>query len=140
MLTSSCESTSRVSHPPVRRPAVPASRTGSPASPALQTETEYQALIKTYKSETAAVLTDLLNGGSSDQGKTSVTVENKSRCNMVLTISGNNYFKKVPIGAGKMGAVMVPNNQNYNLSGMVCDAVYQKARFITGPQQLSVSN
>lgn len=136
----SCESTNRVSHPPVRRPAPPVSRTGSPSSPALQTETEYQALIKTYKPETAAVLTDILNGGSADPDKTSVTVENKSRCNMVLTISGNNYFRKVPIGAGKIGAVMVPNNQNYNLSGMVCDAVYQKARFIAGPQRLSVSN
>lgn len=122
---------------PVKRSAP--SVTGSHTSPANQTETEYLALSKTYKSETAAVLTDILNG-SADQDKTSVTVENKSRCNMVLTISGNNYFKKVPIAAGKIGAVMVPKNQNYNLSGMVCHAVYQRTKFISGPHRTAVSD
>lgn len=128
---------------PVRKtvPAiVPAvSNTGSSTTPAAQAEREYQALIKTYKSETAAVLTDMLNG-SSDPTKTSVTAENKSRCNIVLTVSGNNYFKKIPIGINKKAAVMVPKNQNYNFSGMICDAVYQKTKFVSSAYSLVLSN
>ncbi|MDQ1160502.1 hypothetical protein QE422_000870 [Chryseobacterium sp. SORGH_AS 447] len=136
----SCEATHhKTVSTPVRRSAPAISNTGTRTTPANQTEIEYQTLSKTYKSETAAVLTDILNG-SADQDKTSVTVENKSRCNMVLTISGNNYFKKVPIAAGKIGAVMVPKNQNYNLSGMVCNAVYQKTKFVSGPHRTAVSN
>lgn len=104
-----------------------------------QTELEYQTLLKTYKSETAAVLTDLLNG-SEDSPNTSITVENNSRCNMVLTISGNNYFKKIPIGANKIGSAMVPKNQNYNISGMVCNSVYQKTKFISSSYNVTLSN
>jgi hypothetical protein len=125
---------------PVRpKPSPVVSNTGSSTTPAAQVEREYQALVKIYKSETAAVLTDILNG-SSDPDKISVTVENKSRCNMVLTISGNNYFKKIPIGTGKMGAVMVPKNQNYNFSGTVCDAVYQKTKFLTNSYNMTLTN
>lgn len=124
---------------PTRKPVIRPSTTGSSNSPAAQTEREYQNLSKTYKSETAAVLTDLLNDSPSST-TASFTVENKSRCNMVLTISGNNYFRKVPIGAGKIGAVILPKNQMYNLSGMVCDAVYQKSKMITGSSHITVSN
>lgn len=104
-----------------------------------QAETEYQALSRTYKSETAAVLTDLLNGseGSPD---TSIRIENKSRCNIVLTVSGTNYFKKIPIAADKIGSAMLPKNQNYTISGRVCNSVYQKTKFITGSYKITVSN
>lgn len=121
---------------PVRKPnAASKDRNNSTA----QTEREYQNLIKTYKSETAEVLTDLLNN-SSDSPKTSITVENKSQCNMVLTISGNNYFKKIPIGANRIGSAMVLKNQSYNLSGMVCGSVYQKSKFVTGSYNITLSN
>jgi hypothetical protein len=135
----SCEATHhKTTAAPVKRtPAVPSTVVRVP--PANQTETEYQTLSKTYKSETAAVLTAILNG-SDDPDKTSVVVENKSRCNMVLTISGTNYFRKVPITAGKIGAVMVPKNQNYNLSGMACRTVYQNTKFISGPYRTVVSD
>ncbi|WP_294236418.1 MULTISPECIES: DUF6759 domain-containing protein [Chryseobacterium] len=139
LIVNSCGGASAPYRPPVKRSVATVSRTRPAVIPANQTEMEFQTLSKTYKSETAAVLTDILNG-SSDQDKTSVTVENKSRCNMVLTISGNNYFKKVPIAAGKIGAVMLPKNQNYNLSGMVCNAVYQKTKFISGPHRTAVSD
>jgi hypothetical protein len=136
----SCGSTTtyKTSHP-VRKPSPINSNTGSSNTSATQTEREYQALIKTYKSETAEVLTDLLNG-SEDSPKTSITVENNSRCNMVLTISGNNYFKKIPIAANKIGSAMVLKNQNYNISGMVCNSVYQKTKFVTSSYNVTVSN
>ncbi|AZA56039.1 DUF6759 domain-containing protein [Chryseobacterium shandongense] len=136
LLLHSCGSTGNTKNYPVRKPIAQPSVKGSSTT---QVEREYQALIKTYKSETAEVLTHLLNDSSNDQ-RTSITVENKSRCNMVLTISGNNYFKKVPIAANKIGAVMVPKNQNYNLSGMICDAVYQKTKFISEPYDVKLSN
>lgn len=104
-----------------------------------QTEQEYNTLIKTYKPETADVLTDLFNENS-NTSKTSITVTNKSRCNMVLTITGKNYSKKIPIGANKIGYAMVPKNQNYNLSGMVCNSVYQKTQFITSSYSIALSN
>ncbi|WP_336717079.1 DUF6759 domain-containing protein [Chryseobacterium mucoviscidosis] len=115
------------------------SNAGNRTFTANQTELEYQTLLKTYKSETAAVLTDLLNG-SEDSPNTSITVENNSRCNMVLTISGNNYFKKIPIGANKIGSAMVPKNQNYNISGMVCNSVYNKTKFISSSYNVTLSN
>lgn len=138
VILNSCEATHhRTTAAPVKR-TPPVSRTVT-TPPADQTEIEYQTLSKTYKSETSAVLTAILNG-SEDQDKTSVVVENKSRCNMVLTISGTNYFKKVPIAVGKIGAVMVPKNQNYNLSGMACRAVYQKTKLISEPYRTTVSD
>ncbi|WP_267406932.1 MULTISPECIES: DUF6759 domain-containing protein [unclassified Chryseobacterium] len=117
----------------------PSVNTGSSNTSASQTEREYQTLIKTYKSETADVLTDLLNGSENSQ-KTSITVENKSNCNMVLTISGNNYFKKIPIGANKIGSAMVMKNQNYTLSGTICNAVYNKTKFVTSSYNITLSN
>lgn len=139
LLVNSCGSTGTTKKYHVSKPAARPSVTGSSTTSAAQVEREYQALRKTYKSETAEVLTHLLNDSSNDP-RTSITVENGSRCNMVLTISGNNYFKKVPIASNKMAAVMVPKNQNYNLSGMICDAVYQKTKFISGPYEVKLSN
>ncbi len=110
------------------------------ATPSIsQTEQEYNTLIKTYKPETAEVLTDLFND-SSNNPKTSITVTNKSRCNMVLTISGKNYSKKIPIAAGKIGYAMVLKNQNYNLSGMVCNSVYKNTQFISSSYSITLSN
>jgi hypothetical protein len=141
LLLNSCETRhyKTTANNPVRKPYPTSSNTGSSNTSATQTEREYQNLIKTYKSETAEVLTDLLND-SGDNSKTSITVENNSRCNIVLTISGNNYFKKIPIGVNKIGAVMVPKNQNYNLSAMVCNSVYQKAKFVTSSYSIKLSN
>ncbi|MCY1663586.1 MULTISPECIES: DUF6759 domain-containing protein [Chryseobacterium] len=139
IVLNSCETTHyRTNNDAVKNPHKNPN-TVSRTSTANQTELEYQTLIKTYKSETAAVLTDLLNG-SEDSPNTSITVENNSRCNMVLTISGNNYFKKIPIGANKIGSAMVPKNQNYNISGMVCNSVYQKTKFISSSYNVTLSN
>lgn len=139
VILNSCEATHhKTTATPVRRTSK-ASGAIIRTPPVNQTETEYQTLSKTYKSETAAVVTAILNG-SEDQDKAPITVENKSRCNMVLTISGNKYFKKIPVAAGKIGAVMVPKNQNYNLSGMVCSAVYQRTKFISEPYRTTVSD
>ncbi len=139
LFLSSCGNKVSKTNYPVRKPGPVSANTGSSTTSAAQVEREYQALMKTYKSETAEVLTHLLNDSSNDP-RTSITVENTSRCNMVLTISGNNYFKKIPIGAGKIGAVMVPKNQNYNLSGMICNAVYQKTRLVSDSYEVKLSN
>jgi hypothetical protein len=116
---------------PVLRPASNAS--------ANEVEREYNELLKSYKPETAEVLNDILSDSSTNP-KTSITVENKSSCNMVLTISGNNYIRKIPIGAGKIGYAMVPKNQNYKLSSMVCRSVYQSTKFISSSYSITLSN
>lgn len=139
LFLNSCGNKVSTTHYPVRQPRPVPANTGSSTTSAVQVEREYQALMKTYKSETAEVLTHLLNDSSNDP-RTSITVENTSPCNIVLTISGNKYFKKIPIGARKIGAVMVPKNQNYNLSGMVCNAVYQKTRFVSDSYEVKLSN
>ncbi|MCS3530722.1 DUF6759 domain-containing protein [Chryseobacterium sp. JUb7] len=113
--------------------------TGNTNNSSINTEGEYSELIKTYKPETTEVLNDLLNG-SSDHSKTSVSVHNKSRCNMVLTINGGGYYKKIPITAGKIGYAMVPKNQNYTLSGMVCSSAYNKKTFISSSYSITLSN
>jgi hypothetical protein len=123
----------------------PNSSTGKPysgtksATPSVSTEQEYNTLLKTYKPETADVLTDLFNDGSSNP-KTSITVTNKSRCNIVLTITGKNYSKKIPIAKGKIGYAMVLKNQNYNLSGMVCNSPFKKTQFISSSYSITLSN
>ncbi len=104
------------------------------------TEREYSELIKTYKPETADVLNDLLNSDDPKNPKTSISVENKSPCNMVLTVSGNNFFKKIPIGSGKIGYTMVLKNQNYSLSGLICNSTYQSTKFITTSYSIKLSN
>lgn len=140
LLLTNCGSNKSTKQPVKKTTTAPIiSNKGTKTSVAAQTEREYQALVKTYKPETTDVLNDLLNG-SSQNAKTSINVENSSSCNMVLTISGNNYFKKIPIGAHKIGAVMVPKNQNYNLSGMLCNALYQKTKFITSSYSVKISN
>jgi hypothetical protein len=124
--------------PPKVQPQKPRPAVTNNTSKISQAELEYSNLIKTYKPETAEVLTDILNG--SDGPTTSIRVENISRCNMVLTISGNNYFKKIPIASGKIGSVMVPKNQNYNFSGTICNSVYQKTKFISSSYSTKISN
>jgi hypothetical protein len=104
------------------------------------TEREYQEVLKTYKSETAEVLTYLLNGESPEETRTALIVENTSRCNMVLTVSGNNYFKRIPIGKGKIGSVMIPKNQTYQLSGIVCKSSYQTSKFISSSYSVKLSD
>lgn len=135
----SCGSTNHNTKPTPKNTFPKNSNTGTKTNPASTTEQEYQALLKIYKPETADVLNDLLNS-SSNSTKTSVSVENKSRCNMVLMISGNNYFKKIPIAAGKIGYAMVPKNQNYSLSAMVCNSKYQKTKFIANSYSIMLSN
>ncbi|KPH12258.1 DUF6759 domain-containing protein [Chryseobacterium sp. ERMR1:04] len=123
---------------PVKRTSLPKNTTAHSTNSASQVEMEYNTLIKTYKPETTEVLNDILNGSEGD--KTSITVENNSRCNMVLTISGTHYFKKIPIAANKTGYAMVPKNQNYNLSGMLCNSVYKKTTFVTSTYKIKLSN
>ncbi|VXA94529.1 conserved hypothetical protein [Chryseobacterium sp. 8AT] len=139
LLLNSCGSANQNTRQPIRRPFPPASNTGTKTSSAAQTEREYQALLKTYKPETAEVLKSLLND-SSNSPTVSISVENKSNCNMVLTISGKNYFKKIPIGANKIGSAMVPKNQNYNVSGMLCNSVYEKTKYVTNSFSIKLSN
>lgn len=123
---------------PIRNP-YPTNNRGN-AGNAANTEREYNELIKTYKPETTEVLNDLLNNDDPANPRTSISVENKSRCNMVLTVSGNNFFKKIPIGAGKIGYTMVPKNQNYRLSGMLCNSSYQSTKFITSSYSIKLTN
>lgn len=119
------------------RTTYPASGSGNTA---MSTEREYSELIKTYKPETAEVLNDLLNSDSPDNPRTSISVENKSPCNMVLTVSGNGFFKKIPIASGKVGYTMVQKNQNYRLSGMLCNSSYQSTKFISTSYAIKISN
>lgn len=139
LFLNSCGTANQNPRQPIRRPFPPASNTGTKTSSATQTEREYQALVKTYKPETADVLNSLLND-SSNSPTVSISVENKSNCNMVLTISGKNYFKKIPIGVNKIGSAMVPKNQNYNLSGMLCNSVYEKTKYVTNSFSIKLSN
>lgn len=120
---------------PIRTP-YPSSGNNSAAN----TEREYNELMKTHQPETTEVLNTLLNGSDPNSTRTSFTIENKSPCNMVLTISGNNFYKKIPIPAGKMGYTMLPKNQSYRLSGMVCRSVYQSTKFISDSYTISLSN
>lgn len=119
---------------------IPSASTSNSGSTVMSTEREYTELIKTYKPETADVLTDLLNEDSPGNPRTSISVENKSPCNMVLTISSTGFFKKIPIGSGKVGYTMIPKNRNYRLSGMLCNSSYDSTKYITTSYAIKISN
>ncbi|MBB6372677.1 DUF6759 domain-containing protein [Chryseobacterium shigense] len=123
-------------YPVTRTPSIP----GTGGSTAMSTEREYAELIKTYKPETADVLNDLLNEDSPTNPRTSISVENKSPCNMVLTVSSSGFFKKIPIGSGKVGYTMVPKNKNYRLSGMLCNSSYEATKYVTTSYAIKISN
>lgn len=93
LLLNSCGSSNYPVKQPTRKTSNTSTNTRAITSSISQTEREYQALIKTYKPETADVLNSLFTD-SSDSQNVSISVENKSNCNMVLTISGNNFSKK----------------------------------------------
>jgi hypothetical protein len=119
---------------------IPSTSGSNPGSTAMSTEREYAELIKTYKPETADVLNDLLNEDSPGNTRTSISVENKSPCNMVLTVSSTGFFKKIPIGSGKVGYTMVPKNRNYRLTGMLCNSSYDSTKYITTSYAIKISN
>ncbi|MDQ0068043.1 DUF6759 domain-containing protein [Chryseobacterium lathyri] len=125
---------------PIRTSHPSSSGNSSGGNTVMSTEREYAELIKTYKPETADVLTDLLNDDSPTNPRTSISVENKSPCNMVLTVSSTGFFKKIPIGSGKVGYTMVPKNRNYRLSGMLCNSSYDSTKFITTSYAIKISN
>ncbi len=107
--------------------------------PSRSMDTSYEDLAKNYKSETPEVLTYLLNEEDPNSPKTAITVENTSPCPMVLTIIGNNYQKKIPIAAGKIGSAMILKNKNYQLSGKICNSNYKSNKYITGVTTIKVS-
>ncbi|MGI9652755.1 hypothetical protein [Chryseobacterium sp. RLHN22] len=78
LLLNSCGNTNYGTRQPSKNTYPKTSNQGTKVNSTSTTEQEYQALLKTYKPETADVLNDLLNS-SSDQLKTSISVENKSR-------------------------------------------------------------
>ncbi|MGC5743327.1 DUF6759 domain-containing protein [Chryseobacterium sp. NFX27] len=119
---------------------IPSTSGSYPGSTVMSAEREYAELIKTYKPETADVLNDLLNEDSPGNPRTSISVENKSPCNMVLTVSSTGFFKKIPIGSGKVGYTMVPKNRNYRLSGMLCNSSYDSTKYITTSYAIKISN
>lgn len=86
----------------------------------------YDMLIKTYKPETSEVLSDLLNG-SSDSPRTSIIIDNKSNCNLVVTVKGGNILKKIPATKGKLSYVMIEKNQNYTISGNLCGKNFKQS-------------
>lgn len=102
-------------------------------------EVSYDELVKTYVSEKAEVLNYLLNSESPTDPKTAITVENTSPCNIVITISGNNVLKKIPIASGKTGSALVLKNQNYQLSGKICNSNFKSNQYITSVTTLKVS-
>ena len=101
---------------------------------------EYDEVLKTYKSETAEVLNYLLNEVSPENPKTALTIENTSRCNIVINVSGNSYYKKIPIAVGKIGSVMIPKNQTYRLSGTICKSSYQTSKYIMNAYSVKLSD
>lgn len=90
------------------------------------TSDNYDELIKTYKPETEEVLSDLLSG-TSDSGRTSLIIDNKTNCNLVVTVKGGNIFKKIPATKGKLSYVMIEKNQNYTISGNLCGKNFKQS-------------
>lgn len=81
---------------------------------------EFDELVKTYNTETEAVLNHLLNG--TDTQEASIIVTNNTVCDLVLTIlKDNKPYKKIPIRKNKgLGYAMLPKNENYSFIALYC--------------------
>lgn len=96
------------------------------ASSSAQAEREYQMVLQNYQEEPAAVLSELLNDDATSPNA-AIVIENASMCNIVIAVSGNGYYKKVPIAAGKLRGVVVKKG-NYRLSGQICNSRYDQVK------------
>ncbi len=104
----------------------------------VQVEKEYQELAKNYDQNTAGIVDELINGNPNST-TASVLVENTSPCNLVLSIAGNNYFKKIPIGAGQTRGALV-NKGTYRLSASVCGSGYNSVKNIQETISIKLRN
>lgn len=92
----------------------------------VDTSDNYDDLLKTYKPETEEVLSDLLSG-TSDSRRTSLIIDNKTNCNLVVIVKGGNIFKKIPATKAKLSYVMIEKNQNYTISGNLCGKNFKQS-------------
>lgn len=99
---------------------------GYGSSSSAQAEREYQAVAANYQEDSASVLSELLSDDAASSNA-AIVIENASACNIVITVSGNGYYKKVPIAAGKIRGVVVKKGV-YRLSGQVCNARYDQVK------------
>ena len=90
-----------------------------------QVEREFQVLNANYKQNTKELLEVMMN--ESTGNKVAISMENTSSCNFVLSISGNGFFTKIPIGVGQTRGVVV-NKGQYKLSAKVCSSVYDEVK------------
>ena len=75
--------------------------------------------------QTAAVLTHLLNNDPNDRSAY-IQIENKSKCNLIVKISGKKYYN-LTIPAENNNYIMVDKGV-YKLTTSVCDAQYSSVK------------
>lgn len=105
---------------------------------ASEAEKEYQMISKNYQEDPASVLTELLNDDESSPNA-AIVIENGSACNIVITVSGKDYYKKVPIAVGKLRGILVKKGI-YRLTGQVCNARYDQEKNANTSISLRISN
>lgn len=101
-------------------------------------EREYQMVSQNYKEDPASVLSELINDDAASPNA-AILIENVSVCNIVITVSGDGYYKKVPIAAGKLRGVVVKKGY-YRLSGQVCGAIYDQVKDATTSITMKIRN
>ncbi len=89
--------------------------------------TEFEALMEKdkvdKKQRTADILTYLLNTDDPKDPKAGFVVYNKSNCNMILRISGDNYHYDLPIFKNENNFVILKKG-NYTLQSNICTKKY----------------
>ena len=95
---------------------------------AIAVEREFQQMNSNYKQNTKELLEVMMSDVPNDS-RAAISVENLSKCNFVLSVSGNGAIRKIPIGIGQTRGVVVPKG-NYDLSAQVCASVYQQKKSV----------
>jgi hypothetical protein len=86
--------------------------------------------------ETAALLTHLFNNDPND--KTAyIQIENKSKCNLIVKISGKNYYN-LTVPANNKNFIMVDKG-TYKLTTSICDAQYSSIKNVTKDIMISLN-
>ncbi len=116
------------------RPTYPNSGVRSTA----EIEREFQTLNQNYKQNTTEIL-DLLVNDDPASSRTAISVENISRCNFVLTISGENTTIKIPIGVGQTRGAVLTKGQ-YRLSSQICSSTYNQVKQIQNSLTLKLKD
>lgn len=93
------------------------------------------ALDKDQRAAEAA--TQFLNDDS-ENANAAVLFRNQSQCNTIISVSGANYYKKLPVPKGGINYLILKKG-SYHFSSTLCRAQYCSSKILSESIEISIS-